>query len=160
MSKPNGLKKTKDKKGKKVKKEKNTENTKDNNNKNNAKNSKKKSKKHLNNKTNNKKTKTNNLNNKTKTNNLNNKTKTNNLNKKYELVKKEDESDKVFQIKHSFVQLLKPTNENDFMKYKMYANILENVLFLKCSYEKNIQDNLDNYLKQIKFNDFYVKNFS
>ena len=69
---------------------------------------------------------------------------------KYELNKKYDEIELYYNIKKTFIENLNPKNEKELNLLNMYSNILINMLFLKCKYNKNTNKKMMSYFKKLK----------
>jgi hypothetical protein len=76
----------------------------------------------------------------------------------YNLIKKENEIQLFFDIRKIFIELSKPINKKEFELINMYSNILINILFLKCRYEKKTEK----FIKEIihKNKDLFFRNIS
>lgn len=76
----------------------------------------------------------------------------------YDLIKKDNEIELFFNIRKIFVELSKPMNKKEFDLINMYSNILINILFLKCRYEKKTEK----FIKEIihKNKNLFFRNIS
>ena len=72
--------------------------------------------------------------------------------KKDEIVvyKKDNESNKLYEIRKKFVEELKPKNKKDLEMITQYSNILIDIVFLKCKYDKKTMNKMKKYLDKIK----------
>ena len=68
----------------------------------------------------------------------------------YNIIKKENEPQLYYNIRESFINLLKPKNNKEFKLYEMYSNIFINIFFLKCRYEPNTEKFIEKFLKKHK----------
>jgi hypothetical protein len=69
-------------------------------------------------------------------------------NKKFNLLQGVDESTFSYNIRKSFVELLKPTNKKQFELYIMYSHVFNNIYFLKCRYQESTEEFINNFLKK------------
>jgi hypothetical protein len=74
----------------------------------------------------------------------------NNLNQKknFNLLQGVDESTFSYNIRKSFVKLLKAKTKKQFELYVMYSYIFNNMYFLKCRYQESTEDFINNFLKK------------
>jgi len=77
---------------------------------------------------------------------------------KYEIKKNEGEVDLYFNLRKLFYEKMKPKKItlNQFKLLEMYSNILINIIFLKCRYQKNTEKIIKEFIDKNKNN---IKNF-
>lgn len=69
---------------------------------------------------------------------------------KYILKKNKNEILLYYNIRKLFIEVTNPNTEKKFKLYEMYSNILINIIFLKCRYEKKTETKLVNFIKKYK----------
>ena len=72
------------------------------------------------------------------------------MNFKYNVIKKDTEINLYFNLRKSFIDLLKPKNKKQFELYNTYSNIFINMLFLKCNYNKKTEKFIQNFIEKHK----------
>jgi len=90
--------------------------------------------------------------------------KINNLNKnnlKFDIKRNKNEIDLYYDIRKFFIFKNNPVTQSKFLLIQMYSNILINIIFLKCRYEKKTEKLIVEFIKKYK-NDLiiYIKNFN
>jgi predicted GIY-YIG superfamily endonuclease len=68
----------------------------------------------------------------------------------YTLEKKENEINKYFLLRESFIKLLKPKNNKEFKLYEAYSNIFINMFFFKCRYTIKTEKFIKKFIKNYK----------
>lgn len=76
-------------------------------------------------------------------------------NKIFNLLQGVDESTFSYDIRKSFVELLKPKTKKQFELYVMYSHIFNNIYFLKCRYQESTEAFINNFLKKYNKKFFY-----
>lgn len=71
---------------------------------------------------------------------------------KYILKKNKNEILLYYNIRKLFIDITNPKTEKKFKLYEMYSNILINIIFLKCRYEKKTEKIIINFIKNYKNN--------
>jgi len=79
---------------------------------------------------------------------INNKTKEKSKKKNFELIQDENEPVFFYDIRKSFVELLNNKNKKDFELHVMYSHIFINMMFLKCRYQPDTEEFINNFLKK------------
>ena len=69
-------------------------------------------------------------------------------NKNFKLLQGVDESTFLYNIRKSFVELLKPNSKKEFELYVMYSHVFNNMYFLKCRYQESTEQFINNFLKK------------
>lgn len=69
-------------------------------------------------------------------------------NKNFNILQGVNESTFSYNIRKSFVELLKPTNKKQFELYIMYSHVFNNIYFLKCRYQESTEEFINNFLKK------------
>jgi hypothetical protein len=69
---------------------------------------------------------------------------------KYILIKNNNENDISYNVRKSFLEILKPKNQKEFNLYNMYSNIFVNMIYLKCKYSEKTEKFIKNFLKKNK----------
>ena len=69
-------------------------------------------------------------------------------NKKFNLLQGVDESTFSYNIRKSFVELLKAKTKKQFELYVMYSHVFNNMYFLKCRYQESTEEFINNFLKK------------
>ena len=72
------------------------------------------------------------------------------MNFKYNVIKKDTEINLYFNLRKSFIDLLKPKNKKQFELYNAYSNIFINILFLKCHYSEKTEKFIQKFIKKYK----------
>lgn len=72
------------------------------------------------------------------------------MNFKYYVKKKDTEITLYFNLRKSFIDLLKPKNKKEFELYDAYSNIFINMFFLKCHYGEKTEKFIQNFMKKYK----------
>jgi len=82
----------------------------------------------------------------------------------FTLIQCENEPTFFYNIRKNFVELLNPDNKKEFELYIMYSHVFTNMFFLKCRYQENTEEFINNFLKKYnkKFlykiqNDIFIK---
>ena len=63
---------------------------------------------------------------------------------KYILIKNNNENDISYNVRKSFLEILKPKNQKEFNLYNMYSNIFVNMIYLKCKYSEKTEKFIKN----------------
>jgi len=69
---------------------------------------------------------------------------------KYILIKNNNENDISYNVRKSFLEILKPKDQKEFNLYNMYSNIFVNMIYLKCRYSEKTEKFIKNFLKKNK----------
>lgn len=69
-------------------------------------------------------------------------------NKNFKLLQGVNESTFSYNIRKSFVELLKPKTKKEFELYVMYSHVFNNMYFLKCRYQESTEQFINNFLKK------------
>jgi hypothetical protein len=69
---------------------------------------------------------------------------------KYILIKNNNENDISYNVRKSFLEILKPKDQKEFNLYNMYSNIFVNMIYLKCKYSEKTEKFIKNFLKKNK----------
>jgi len=69
-------------------------------------------------------------------------------NKNFKLLQGVNESTFSYNIRKSFVELLKAKTKKQFELYVMYSHVFNNMYFLKCRYQESTEEFINNFLKK------------
>ena len=76
-----------------------------------------------------------------------------NNNKNNFIIKRnKNEVDLYYNIRKLFIKIENPKTKSKFALMEMYSNILINMLFLKCGYEKKTEKTIINFMEKHKNN--------
>ena len=73
-------------------------------------------------------------------------------NNKFVIKRNKNEIDLFYNIRKLFINTNNPKTKTNFLLTEMYSNILINMLFLKCRYEKKTEKPIINFIKKYKSN--------
>jgi hypothetical protein len=69
-------------------------------------------------------------------------------NKNFNILQGVNESTYSYNIRKSFVELLKAKTKKQFEIYVMYSHVFTNMYFLECRYQENTEKFINNFLKK------------
>lgn len=77
----------------------------------------------------------------------------------YEIKKNFLETDYNYSLRKLFINYYNPKNKKELNNAIMYSNIWCNIIFLKCKYNKDIENNINNLINEEKMDIFKKKIF-